>query len=122
MKFKDMAKQIIRSKGWFARLVDMNDESVSASTVFLIATSTVALLLLLVPLAGLITDIVYNHTITINMGDLAAYIGASAGVFTAGGVLKGWTNYSSYRFNKKPNTEDEPIDDEDEDEEIESYE
>ena len=91
-------------KGWFARLFDMNDDTVSASTVFLFATSMVALLLLIIPMCGLIVDIACHHTITINMSDMAAYIGSSASVFAAGGVLKGWTNYSNYRFNKTDST------------------
>lgn len=87
-------------KGWFSRLLDMNDETVSASTVFLILTSMVALLMLLVPVIGMIVDIWCNHTITMNMSDMAAYMASAAGIFTAGGILKGWTNYSNYRFNK----------------------
>ena len=90
-----------KQKGWFARLVDMNDTSVSASTVFLLITSAVAIILLLVPAVILLDEVAHNHTIATDMSGIAEYIVAVAGIFASGGILKGWTNYSSYRFNKK---------------------
>lgn len=89
-----------KRKGWFARLFDMNDDTVSASTVFLVFTSIIGLLLLFVPSIGMMVDIYFNHTITIDLGGLAEYILAASGVFASGGILKGWTNYSNYRFRK----------------------
>lgn len=89
-----------RQKGWIARLVDMEDTTVSASTVFLLITSIVAIILLLVPAVVLITEVCYNHTIATDMSGMAEYIAAVAGIFASGGILKGWTNYSSYRFKK----------------------
>ena len=88
-----------KSKSWFARLFDMNDTSVSASTVFLIITSAIALILLLVPAIALLIEVCFNHTIATDLSGMAQYIAAVCGIFASGGILKGWTNYSSYRFN-----------------------
>ena len=87
-----------KQKGWLARLVDMNDTTVSASTVFLLIVSTVAILLLLVPVVVLLDESFHNHTIATDMSGMAEYVAAVAGIFASGGILKGWTNYSNYRF------------------------
>ena len=89
-----------RQKGWIARLVDMEDTTVSASTVFLLITSIVAIILLLVPAVVLIIEVCYNHTIATDMSGMAEYVAAVAGIFASGGILKGWTNYSNYKFKK----------------------
>ena len=94
-----MAKK--KRKSWFSRLFDMNDTSVSASTVFLMLTSAIALILLLVPAITLLIEVFYNHTIATDLSGMAEYIAAVCGIFASGGILKGWTNYSNYRFNKK---------------------
>lgn len=94
-----------KRKGWFSRLFDMNDTTVSASTVFLMITSTIALILLLVPAVALLIEVFYNHTIATDLSGMAQYIAAVCGIFASGGILKGWTNYSNYRFNKKKTTE-----------------
>ena len=90
----------MKGKGWIARLVDMEDTTVSASTVFLLITSTVAIILLVVPAIILLVEVCYNHTIQTDLSGMAEYIAAVAGIFASGGILKGWTNYSSYRFKK----------------------
>lgn len=94
-----------KRKGWIARLVDMEDTTVSASTVFLLITSAIALILLLVPAIVMLVEVFYNHTITTDLSGMAEYIAAVAGIFASGGILKGWTNYSNYRFKKKPEGE-----------------
>ena len=88
-----------KRKGWLARLFDMNDTSVSASTVFLLVCSITAIILLLIPAIVLLIEVIYNHTISTDLNGLAAYITACLGFFVTGGLLKGWTNYSNYRFN-----------------------
>lgn len=90
-----------KQKGWLARLVDMDDQSVSASTIFLLLTSGVALLLLVVPAIALLIEVCFNHTIATDLSGMAQYIAAVTGIFASGGILKGWTNYTNYRFNKK---------------------
>ena len=94
-----------KRKSWFARLFDMNDASVSASTLFLVITSTIALILLLVPAVALLVEVCFNHTIATDLSGMAQYIAAVCGIFASGGILKGWTNYSSYRFNKQSQKE-----------------
>ena len=94
-----------KRKSWFARLFDMNDTSVSASTLFLVITSTIAIILLLVPAVALLVEVFFNHTIATDLSGMAQYIAAVCGIFASGGILKGWTNYSSYRFNKQSQKE-----------------
>ena len=94
-----------KRKSWFARLFDMNDTSVSASTLFLVITSAIALILLLVPAVALLVEVCFNHTIATDLSGMAQYIAAVCGIFASGGILKGWTNYSSYRFNKQSKKE-----------------
>lgn len=98
-----MAKK--KRKGWIARLVDMDDYTVSASTVFLLFTTVIALILLLVPAIALLIEVIYNHTISTDLSGMAQYIAAVCGIFASGGILKGWTNYTNYRFNKKKTKE-----------------
>lgn len=88
-----------KKKGWVARLLDMDDTTVSASTVFLLLCSATAIILLLIPAIVLLDEVIHNHTITTDLNGLAAYITACLGFFVTGGLLKGWTNYSNYRFN-----------------------
>jgi len=90
-----------KRKGWLARLVDMDDTTVSASTVFLLLTSAIALFMLLVPAVALLIEVCYNHTIASDISGMAQYIAAVCGIFASGGILKGWTNYTNYRFNRK---------------------
>ena len=95
-----MAKKKKR-KGWLSRLFDMEDSTVSASTVFLFLTSFIALFLLLSPAIAMLIEGGYNHTIASDISGMAEYIAAVCGIFASGGILKGWTNYTNYRFNKK---------------------
>lgn len=90
-----------KRKGWLSRLFDMDDSSVSASTVFLFLTSFIALFLLLVPAIAMLIEVYFNHTIASDISGMAEYIAAVCGIFASGGILKGWTNYTNYRFNKK---------------------
>ena len=90
-----------KRKSWLSRLFDMDDQSVSASSVFLFLTSFIALFLLLVPAIAMLIEVCYNHTIASDISGMAEYIAAVCGIFASGGILKGWTNYTNYRFNKK---------------------
>lgn len=100
---------LTKTKLWFSKLLNMDDNTVSASTTFLVFTSIIGLLLLLIPSIGLMVDLWYNHTITINLSGLADYIVASGGIFASGGILKGWTNYSNYKYHQKKGN-DKPLD------------
>lgn len=98
-----MAKK--KRKTWISRLFDMDDSTVSASTVFLFLTSFIALFLLLVPAIAMLIEVYFNHTIASDISGMAEYIAAVCGIFASGGILKGWTNYTNYRFNKKSKEE-----------------
>ena len=83
---------------FFTRLVK-EDNALSAINFFLIITLAVGIFLLVIPGAGLIVDIIFNHTITVNMSDLGTYVLAVASIFTAGGLTSAWTEYSYSRYN-----------------------
>jgi hypothetical protein len=75
--------------------------------VFLFATNRVlstlvgvGIALLIVPIFAMCVDVYFNHTITINLSDMAAYIVAVAGIFGAAGLTNAWTEYSYQRYNK----------------------
>ena len=95
---------VIKRDGFFTRLLK-EDTNVSAMNFFLIATLVVGVILLFIPAVGLIVDICFNHTITINLSDLALYIGAVVGIFTAGGLSSAWTEFAYSKYNVPSITE-----------------
>ncbi|WQJ53737.1 MAG: hypothetical protein [Wendovervirus sonii] len=105
-----------KKRTWLARLFDMKDTSVSASTVFMITTSVVATFLLIVPAIVLLIEVCYNHTILTDLTGMGAYISAVVALYASGGLVKGWTNYSNYKFNSNPFHPDENEIDDDTDE------
>lgn len=86
---------------YFTKLIK-EDNNVSALNFFLLATLGVGVILLAIPIIGMLVDIFYNHTITINLSDLALYIGAVAGIFASGGLTSAWTEHSYAKFNVPP--------------------
>ena len=86
---------------YFAKLVKENN-NVSALNFFLLATLGVGIVLLIVPIVGMLVDIFYNHTMTINLSDMAMYIGAVAGIFASGGLTSAWTEFSYSKFKVAP--------------------
>ena len=74
--------------------------------VFMLGVLAVGVLLLFVPVIGMLVDIWYNHTMTINLSDMAVYVGAVAAIFTSGGVTAAITEYSYSKFNIPPIDED----------------
>ena len=75
-----------------------SDNNVSAGNFFLIATTIVGLLLLLVPLFALVIEAWFNHTITTDLTGMASYIVAVCSIFTVGGLTHGWTHWSESKF------------------------
>ena len=75
-----------------------SDNNVSAGNFFLIATTIVGLLLLLVPLFVLTIEAWFNHTITTDLSGMASYIVAVCSIFTVGGLTHGWTNWAENKF------------------------
>lgn len=75
-----------------------SDNNVSAGNFFLIATTIVGLMLLLVPLFALVIEAWFNHTITTDLSGMASYIVAVCSIFTVGGITHGWTSWSENKF------------------------
>lgn len=92
--------------GLFSKLVK-SDTNVSMMNFFLMATLGVGVILLFVPVIGMVVDIWFNHTMTINMSDMALYVGSVAGIFAAGGLSSSWTEFAYSKYNIKPITEED---------------
>lgn len=87
-----------KKDGLFSKLIK-EDTNVSMMNFFLMATLGVGVILLFVPVIGMLVDIWFNHTITINLSDLAVYVGAVAGIFAAGGLSSSWTEWAYSKYN-----------------------
>lgn len=105
MKFCEIGK-VMKNDGFWTKLVK-EDTNVSVMNFFLMATLAVGVLLLFIPAVGMIVDIIFNHTITINMSDLGVYIGAVAGIFAAGGLSSAWTEFAYSKYNVPVITEED---------------
>ena len=88
----------VKEDSFFTKLIK-EDTNVSMMNFFLIATLAVGVILLFVPVIGMLVDIWFNHTITINLSDMALYIGAVAGIFAAGGLSSSWTEWAYSKYN-----------------------
>lgn len=102
----DVDQQSLNKDGFWTNLV-RDDNEFSTVNFFLVAATIVGIALLIVPIFAMGVDVYYNHTITINLSDMAAYIVAVAGIFGAAGLTNAWTEYSYQRYNK--NIFEEPI-------------
>lgn len=95
-----------RRDSFVTRLIK-EDTNVSMMNFFLLCTLGVGVLLLIWPLIGMGFDIWYNHTITINLSDMAAYIVAVAGIFAAGGLSSAWTEFAYSKYDVHAITEED---------------
>lgn len=95
-----------QKESFFSKLVK-EDTNVSVMNFFLMATLAVGVILLFVPVIGILVDIWYNHTITINLADLGSYIVAVAGIFAAGGLSSAWTEFAYSKYKIPPITEED---------------
>ena len=75
-----------------------SDNKVSVGNFFLVMTTIVGLLLLLVPLFALVIEAWFNHTTTTDLSGMASYIVAVCSIFTVGGLTHGWTSWSENKF------------------------
>lgn len=91
--------------GFLTKLVK-EDNNVSVLNFFLMCTLAVGVILLFVPVIGILVDIWFNHTITINLSDMAVYIGAVAAIFASGGLTTAWTEFSYSKYDVPPIDED----------------
>ena len=96
---KIIDKKIEKHEGWWKRLLDKNDTSVSSSTFYLVSVTLVGLLLLIVPMIVLCIEVWFNHTIQTDLNGMAAYIASVAGLFATGGIVKGWISYNDSKTN-----------------------
>jgi hypothetical protein len=97
-----------RKDSFFDKLIKV-DTNVSMMNFFLMATLGIGTILLFVPVIGMLVDIWYNHTMTINLSDMAVYIGAVAGIFAAGGLSSSWTEWAYSKYNVSNVTEEDMI-------------
>lgn len=116
---KIIDKKIEKNNGWWKRLLDKNDTTVSSSSFYLVSVTLVGLLLLFVPMVVLIIEVIYNHTVATDLNGMAAYIASVAGLFASGGIVKGWISYNDsktniekyhseqYRYNEQDETSSE---------------
>ena len=105
----------------FLRLIKSNT-GVSSKNFFLVCTTIIGVLLLLVLIGGMVVDIVFHHTITLSMGEAAGFIGAVAGLFGAAGLTKAGSEWSENKFlyntSNKVNNDEHSQQCEDDDEDI----
>jgi len=94
--FTKVAK--VKEDSFFTKLIK-EDTNVSMMNFFLMATLAVGVILLFVPVIGMLVDIWFNHTMTINLSDMAVYVGAVAGIFAAGGLSSSWTEWAYSKYN-----------------------
>jgi len=88
----------VKEDSFFTKLIK-EDTNVSMMNFFLMATLGVGVILLFVPVVGMLVDIWFNHTMTINLSDMAVYVGAVAGIFAAGGLSSSWTEWAYSKYN-----------------------
>lgn len=102
-----MGKKKPKNKeSYFDKLIK-EDTNVSMMNFFLMATLGIGTILLFVPVVGMFVDIWFNHTMTINLSDMAVYIGAVAGIFAAGGLSSSWTEWAYSKYNVPTITEED---------------
>lgn len=90
----------MNNKDSFLTNLVKDDNNFSTVNFFLVAATIVGIALLIVPIIAMCVDVYFNHTITINLSDMGAYIVAVAGIFGAAGLTNAWTEYSYQRYNK----------------------
>lgn len=90
-------KNKLKTPGFFGRLIkdDSNDSSINFLLVFVTMLSA---LLLAMPIYAFIIDVWYNHTVTLSLDGMAAYIIAVTSLLTSAGLTAGWAEYSKNKF------------------------
>lgn len=95
------------SKGnFFHQLVD-SKSTASSKNFFLVCTTLIGMILLLVPAVILCVEVWYNHTITTDLSGLAQYIAAVASVFATAGLTKAWGDRNNTKNDDTQNNVDE---------------
>ena len=100
-------KKTKKKESYFDKLIK-EDTNVSMTNFFLMATLLgIGTILLFVPVVGMFVDIWFNNTITINLSDMAVYIGAVVGIFAAGGISSSCTEWAYSKYNVPNITEED---------------
>lgn len=81
----------------YFELLVKNGSGVSSKSFFLVVVTIIGCILLLVPAAILLIEVICNHTIATDLNGLAAYIAAVATVFTSVGITKAWGERNEHR-------------------------
>lgn len=81
----------------FRNLIRSNS-GVSSKNFFLVTTTIIGSFLLLVLISGFIVDMIFNHTITIDMNGAAIFIGAIGSLFASAGITKAWSDSSANKY------------------------
>lgn len=97
-KDKEIKEETKQTGGSFMMRLIQNNTGVSSKNFFLVCTTIIGMILLGVLIGGIIVDIIFNHTITIDMTDAAAFIGAVASLFAAAGLTKAGSEWSENKF------------------------
>lgn len=84
-------------KSFFMKLISSNT-GVSSKNFFLVCTTIIGMILLGVLIAGMIVDIIFQHTITVSMSEAAGFIGAVASLFAAAGLTKAGSEWSENKY------------------------
>ena len=84
-------------ESFFMKLIK-NNTGVSSKNFFLVCVTIIGLVMLCTLVAGFIVDMIFNHTISIDMRSAAAYIGAVASLFAAAGLTKAGSEWSENKF------------------------
>lgn len=81
-----------------------NNSGYSVKNFFVLATTLLAILLLIpIPIILLIEGW-YNHTIASDFGGMAAYITSIAGLMASAGITKAWSEWSENKYGKTDGT------------------
>lgn len=91
----------VKQRSWVARLFDMDDNSVSPSTLFMLLLTIIGCVLLAVPAITLMLEAFHNHTITTDLNGMASYICSITTLFTAAGITKAWSSWANYKYSSK---------------------
>ena len=87
---------------FFSKLI-REDTTENTLNFFLVVVTLIGLTLLFIPCLGMIADIWYHHTLTMNMSDMATFIGAVAGVFASAGISNAWASGLRHKYKQENN-------------------
>ena len=90
-----------KKENFFIRATKENN-NVNPIYLYLLSVGAIGVMLLFIPVIGMLVDIWYNHTMTINLSDMSIYIGGVATLFISGGIPAALAEYSYSKFNIKP--------------------